>query len=434
MQPDIALSQNLPLRWLYVDFNSYFASIEQQMNPALRGRPVIVVPVDTDSTCAIAASYEAKALGIRTNTPVYEAKRMCPGLICVVGDHKHYVHYHHLILQEIGNHIPVSAVCSIDEVACHLMDNENSDERVTGIAHSIKAGLARNVGEYIKCSVGVAPNRFLAKVATDMQKPDGLTILHHGDLPQRLYGLKLRDIPGIGHNMEHRILMAGINDVPTLLSLSVAQMRRIWGGVWGERMWFWLRGVELPELETHRSTVGHSHVMAPELRMPGRARYVARRLTMKAAARLRRMEYYARELTFSARFENGFRVEGSEKCFRAQDSVTFLHMLERIWQGALEYAGDRDRGGNMRIRKLSMALHGLVKAEIAQQPELIPVLQENEMQERARAERMSQALDRINHRFGKDSVTLGMMPAASRNFSGTKVAFNRIPDAEEFLE
>lgn len=428
------LSQSLPLRWLYVDFNSYFASVEQQMNPALRGKPVIVVPVDTDATCAIAASYEAKAMGIKTNTPVYEAKRMCPGLVCVVGDHKHYVHYHHQILKEVENHIPVKAVCSIDEVACYLMDNENSDERATEIAHSIKAGLARNVGEYIKCSVGVAPNRFLAKVATDMKKPDGLTILHQEDLPQRLYGLKLRDIPGIGHNMEKRILMAGINNMRALLALSVKEMRKIWGGVWGERMWFWLRGVDLPELETHRSTVGHSHVMAPELRMPERARYVARRLTMKAASRLRRMGYYAQTLTFSARFENGFRVEGSESCFRAQDSVTFLHMLERIWQSALEYASDKGRGGDMRIKKVSMALHGLVEAEVAEQPELIPALQEQESKERARAERMSQALDRINHRFGKDSVTMGMMPEASRNFSGTKVAFTRIPDIEEFVE
>ncbi len=428
------LQQQLPLRWLYVDFNSYFASVEQQMNPALRGKPVIVVPVDTDATCAIAASYEAKARGIKTNTPVYEAKRMCPGLICVVGDHKHYVHYHHQLIKEIENHIHVSAVCSIDEMACYLMDNENSDKRASEIAASIKKGIARNVGDYIKCSVGVAPNKFLAKVATDMQKPDGLTILHQDDLPHKLYGLKLKDIPGIGRNMEHRILMAGINDVRTLLSLSASEMRKIWGGVWGERMWFWLRGVDLPEIETHRSSVGHSHVMAPELRMPERARYVARRLTMKATARLRRMGYYAQTLTFSARFENGLRVEGSEHCFRAQDSITFLHMLERIWQACMNFAAERGRGGNMRMRKVSMALHGLVAEDVARQPELIPALQEDEMYERERSERMSKALDHINHRFGKDSVTLGMMPAASRSFSGTKVAFTRIPDMEEFIE
>lgn len=129
------------LRWLYVDFNSYFASVEQELDPRLRGKPVAVVPVQTDSTCAIAASYEAKAYGIRTGTPVHEAKAICPGLICVLAQHEKYVDYHHRILKEMENHIPVTAVCSIDEVACRLMDNENSVERSSHIPRSIKRGL-----------------------------------------------------------------------------------------------------------------------------------------------------------------------------------------------------------------------------------------------------------------------------------------------------
>lgn len=423
----ITLPENLPLRWLYVDFNSYFASVEQQLNPALRGKPVAVVPVETDATSAIAASYEAKAFGVKTGTPIYEAKRKCPGLICVLANHEHYVAYHHRIREEVERHIPVSAVCSIDEVACRLMDNENSRERASAIALSIKAGLARNVGEYVRCSIGIAPNKYLAKVATDLHKPDGLTVLATQDIAQRLPGLKLRDLPGVGHNMEHRILMAGINSVEQLLTLDASQMRKIWGSVWGERMWFFLRGVDLPELETHRSTIGHSHVMAPELRDPARARYVARRLTLKAASRLRRMGYYASMLTFAARLENGQRLEGAEHCFRAQDSMTFITLLDRIWHRIVR------RSGQARIKKVSMALHGLVPAD-ALQPELLPTLEKAEMEKRARAENMSRALDKINHRFGRDSVTLGMMPQQGRSFSGTKIAFTRIPDMEEFQE
>ncbi|WP_222872691.1 hypothetical protein [Hankyongella ginsenosidimutans] len=164
------------LRWLYVDFNSYFASVEQQEQPRLRGRPVAVVPVDTDFTSAIAASYEAKAYGVRTGTMIRDAKRMCPGLICVPARHDLYVDYHHRALAEIERHIPVTAVCSIDEAACRLMDNEAPADVAIGIARSIKRGLAANVGEYVRCSIGIAPNRYLAKVATDLQKPDGLTL------------------------------------------------------------------------------------------------------------------------------------------------------------------------------------------------------------------------------------------------------------------
>src|SRR5277367_3316345 len=119
------------LRWPYVDFNSYFASVEQQLDPRLRGKPVAVVPVETDATCAIAASYEAKAFGVKTGTMIYEAKKMCPGLICVLGKHEHYVEFHERILDEIDHHIPVTDVCSIDEMACSLMNNERSLERVT---------------------------------------------------------------------------------------------------------------------------------------------------------------------------------------------------------------------------------------------------------------------------------------------------------------
>jgi DNA polymerase-4 len=278
------------LRWLYVDFNSYFASVEQQLNPRLRGKPVAVIPVETDSTCAIAASYEAKAFGVKTGTPIYEAKKMCPGLICVLAGHEHYVEFHERILDEIDRHIPVTAVCSIDEMACSLMRNERSTERVTAIAHSIKAGIAKNIGEYVRCSIGVASSKYLAKVATDMQKPDGLTILRTEDLPSRLFELKLRDLPGIGHNMERRINAAGIFDMQALMKLQPKHMRAVWGSIWGEKMWYYLRGYDLPDEATSRSSVGHSHVLSPDMRPPAQAYQIARRLTMKAVARLRRME------------------------------------------------------------------------------------------------------------------------------------------------
>jgi DNA polymerase-4 len=415
------------LRWLYVDFNSYFASVEQQLNPALRGKPVAVVPVETDATCAIAASYEAKAFGIKTGTPIYEAKQRCPNLICVLARHEHYVEFHQRILEEIDHHIPVSAVCSIDEMACRLMSNEASPARVREIAASIKAGLARNIGEYVRCSIGAAPNRYLAKVATDLQKPDGLTLLMPEDIPSRLFTLRLNDLPGIGRNMEKRLWMAGISDVETLWKYNAAHLRKVWGSIWGEKMWYLLRGVEVPEEETQRRTIGHSHVLAPELRTPDKAKFVARRLLLKAASRLRRMGYCASTLSLSVRVENGGRLAGEMRCYRAQDSLTFLHMLDEMWTAL------QKETGRARLKKVSITLHGL-SPEGELQPELFAPLPEPEMQRRARAEKLSHALDKINHRFGRDSVLVGMLPSQGRSFSGTKIAFTRIPDVEEFLE
>jgi DNA polymerase IV len=417
----------LSLRWLYVDFNSYFASVEQQLRPALRGKPIAVVPVETDSTCAIAASYEAKAFGVKTGTPIYEARRLCPGLTCVLARHERYVEFHHGLIEEIERHIPVTAVCSIDEVACRLMDNEISVERSTEIARSIKSGIAKTIGPYMRCSIGIAPNRYLAKVGTELQKPDGLVVLRAEDLPQKLFSLKLRDLPGVGANIERRIQKAGIADLPSLFALNPQQMRTIWGSIWGEKLWYLLRGMELPDEITTRRSIGHSHVMAPELRDPIKAKDVARRLTLKAASRLRRMEYYAGAMSFSVRLENDTRVHAEERFYRAQDNKTLLDLFDKLWIQALR----QSRG--VRIRKVSVTLSDLVAATDLQ-PDLLANLPDVDLAARSKSERLSRAMDTINHRFGRDSILIGMTPSQGQSFSGTKIAFTRIPDEDEFLE
>src|SRR5271156_982759 len=417
----------LSLRWLYVDFNSYFASVEQQLRPELRGKPIAVVPVETDSTCAIAASYEAKAFGVKTGTPIYEAKRLCPGIVCVLARHERYIEFHHRLIEEIERHIPVTAVCSIDEVVCRLMDNEISVERSTEIAQSIKRGIAKTIGPYMRCSIGIAPNRYLAKVGTELQKPDGLVMLRAKDLPQKLFSLKLRDLPGVGANIGHRIQTAGIADLPSLFALNPQQMRTIWGSVWGEKLWYLLRGMELPDEVTARRSIGHSHVMAPELRDPIKAKDVARRLTLKAASRLRRREYYAGAMSFSARLENDTRVHAEERFYRAQDNKTLLDLLDKLWTQALR----QSRG--VRIRKVSVTLSDLVAATNLQS-DLFATLPDADLVARGKSERLSRAMDTINHRFGRDSILVGMTPSQGQSFSGTKIAFTRIPDEDEFLE
>lgn len=414
------------LRWLYVDFNSYFASVEQQLNPALRGRPVIVVPVASDSTCAIAASYEAKAYGIKTGTAVYEAKKMCPDLICVMGHHDVYTQFHEKLLTEIEQHIHVDAVCSIDEAACRLMNNETTPARVTEIARNIKNGIAKNVGEYIRCSIGVAPNKYLAKVATDLQKPDGFTILHPDDLPQRLFGLSLRDLPGIGHNMEKRLRQQGITSVEQIFTYPPKHLRAVWGSIWGEKMWYLLRGIELPEEKNDRRSIGHSHVLAPEFRLPDQAYQVAKRLTIKCASRLRRMAYHAEHISLSVRIENGPRLAAALSVEAADDNFSFLSLLEALWAAMLQETGQQ------RIKKVSVTLSNLVEnTQLHHQGDLFAAPATAVQQKHST---LSAAMDRLNKKFGKDTVSLGMLPAQGRSFSGTKIAFTRIPDMEEFLE
>ena len=118
------LNNEMILNWLYLDVNSYFASVEQQLQPKLQNKPVAIVPTMTDATCAIAASYEAKAYGVKTGTMIYEAKKLCPEIICVQANHENYVMYHHKILAEIDKYIPIEIISSIDEVACKLIGSQ----------------------------------------------------------------------------------------------------------------------------------------------------------------------------------------------------------------------------------------------------------------------------------------------------------------------
>ena len=177
---------NKNLKWLYLDFNSYFATIEQQINPSLRNRPIVIVPSITDYTCAIAASYEAKKNGIKTGTMVIEAKKLCPDIICIQAKHEKYIAYHHKLISEINRYIPIESICSIDEVACKLIGKERNPKNAISLAISIKSGIKKNVGDYINCSIGISINKFLAKTASNLKKPNGLKILFKDNLPHKI--------------------------------------------------------------------------------------------------------------------------------------------------------------------------------------------------------------------------------------------------------
>ena len=414
------------VQWLFLDMNSYFASVEQQLNPDFRGRPLIVVPADTDATCAIAASYEAKAFGIKTGTPVYEAKRRCRDLQVIVARHDHYVTYHHRILEEIDRHIPVDTVASIDEMACRLGPDEQSIDAAIALALRIKEGMRRNVGEYIRCSVGLSTNRFLAKVATDLQKPDGLVVLESSAIPRELNHLPLKALPGIGPGNYLRLIQANVTTLEDLWKVPPKHLRQIWGSVAGERFWYALHGQELEDAPTQRSTVGHSHVLSPEWRPPRMAGYVARRLLLKAASRLRRMNLFATHVHVSLRSENGRRLHLDRTFPPASDNTALLREMLALWEQLVA------ENGYHFIKKISITLHGLTNNQHYQYDMFSAppdVGKANEKHGKA-----SRVMDALNAKFGRDTVVMGGLPKRNLLFSGTKVAFSRIPDKAEFHE
>ncbi|MGK2951443.1 MAG: DNA polymerase Y family protein, partial [Thiobacillus sp.] len=283
----------MSLHSLYVDLNSFFASAEQQLRPELRGKPVGVLPVMADTTCCIAASIDAKRFGIKTGTPVWQARKLCKDIVFVQARPAAYVELHHRIVAAVESCTPVGAVLSIDEMACDLMGSEREEANAVKLGRQIKQAIYDQVGEVLHSSVGIGPNRFLAKTASNMQKPDGLVVIRQEELPQRLYGLKLGALTGIGRAMEPRLNQLGIHSVEQLCSARKDTLRHAWGGIEGERFYAKLRGEVSAATATQRSSVGHSHVLAPELRDPDSALAVLYRLLHKTAMRLRHYGYCA---------------------------------------------------------------------------------------------------------------------------------------------
>ena len=421
------------VKWLFLDLNSYFASVEQQENPEIRGKPVAVIPSQTDYTCAIAASYEAKAYGIKTGTIIRDAKQMCPNLICVPARHDIYVQYHNRIIEEIIKHTPINKIWSIDELSSRLPPNKRNRTSAEQISHNIKQGLWDNIGSAINCSIGVAPNSLLAKIAGNMQKPNGFTYLPQEELPGRLLDLKLTDITGIGKNMDARLRRARIMSIQDLWNISPKHARKIWGSVQGERMWYWLHGYDFEEPQVERNTmIGHSRVLDPNLRSPEKTRLMARRLLTKATYRLRRKDYFASTLVLGVRLIDGRKWRREIKLPNpAQDPFTFLEYLEALWHHMIIETQTNPTSRARTFKKVSTLLMSLRHAEEITGDMMVERYKEK-LETLQKRENLANALDHLQKKYEKETVTLGTPPKTLAGYVGTKIAFSRVPETEEF--
>ena len=420
--------------FLHIDLNSFFASVEQQLHPEYRGRPVAVVPTQADTTCCIAASYEAKALGIKTGTQVGEAKRICPEIVLIEGNHSDYAKYSQRIAEAVERCCPVAHTPSIDEVVCQLMGREQEPARARRIALDIKQSIYKHAGEALRCSIGMAPNRYLSKIASDMQKPDGLIGLLPSQMPRAIAHLELRDLPGVGARTEARLNAKGIHTMAQLLALDRAGMHALWDSVWGDRLYHWLRGAETGDDGATVTTgvqksLGHSHVMAPQYRTPEGAWAVAHKLLHKAAMRLRMERFYAGSMGVTIRYAlsreqaagiktkkhfSGLRHSGwgmEARFSPCQDTLTLLGVLRGVW-------AKRPEGTEFaRPFFVGVTMHNLIP--------------ESEFQgslfgdEDNRAE-LAATMDKLNLKYGHSTLHFaGMLPA--KESAPTRIAFTQIP-------
>jgi len=420
--PSFSEGQFPTVDWLFLDLNSYFASVEQQDQESLRGRPVGVVAVETDSTCCLAASYEAKAYGVKTGTSVKDAKVLCPHINIVAARPKLYVEYQQKIIKAMEEHLPIYKAFSVDEMGCHLMGRERFLPNATTLGYRIKQSL-RNLGVALRCSIGLGPNCYLAKTAADLCKPDGLTILLKKDLPHALHCMKLRDVVGISHAMERRLNNHNITTVEQLCKLTSEQMRNIWGSVQGETMWYWLHGEDWKEKpDSPRKSVGKQHVLAPKYRTREQAYLVGLKLLTNAATKLRRLNMWARGIGVTVAFSHLFREIKNESkssgwnahrnISACRDTMTLQDHFRGLW---------KDCPANTPVH-VGVWLYDLIPDE----------LHTLGFFDDPKRDTVSNTVDEINKRFRQQHLVYFGGLHGLGDAAPTRIPFFSVPDLEDF--
>jgi DNA polymerase IV len=411
---------------LYLDFDGFFASVEQQCHPALRGKPVGVVPfAEATRTCVIACSREAKLFGVTNVMAIPEAKEICPEIILVPQSPDLYRRAHNALLSEIATVVPIDAVKSIDELTCRVTLSQRADPLALGI--QIKDRLKKHIGPYITCSIGFAANRQLAKMAckagkrSDGHYGDGNCIWHPRDMPGPLLKLALQDVPGIGARMELRLMRAGIRSMADLLALQPKHMRKIWRSVTGERLCYALHGYDVQTPPSERGMYGHGRVLPPDHRALEDARNASRLLIVKAARRMRRDGWNAGRIWLHLEMweSNAFR---SAWLPAVRDDKIILSTLGNLW-GELQKTLPR----RARVFCVSVTLVEITRANERQLDMLL-----NDDKERRKAEAITDAIDKVNTKYGRTLVSIGPWVAPPGGYAGGKISYVRIPRAEDF--
>lgn len=246
-------------RIIHLDINSCFATIEQQANPKLRNKPIAVAAYTTNSGCILAASVDAKKLGIKTGMRVFEAKQICPRLTVLTPDPPKYRFVHKKILKILKNYSDKVIPKSIDEFVFKVQVSGSMQH----VAREIKQRIKDEVGEYITVSIGISTNTYLAKIASNLIKPDGLSEININNFREVFSKLKLTDLTGIKKGNGARLKLYGINTVNEFYDAPVWKLKLAFGGIGGLYWHTRLHGFEVDNFKSIRKTYGNSYAPPP---------------------------------------------------------------------------------------------------------------------------------------------------------------------------
>jgi len=373
---------------MHIDMNAYFASVEQQSNPALRGKPVAVTGSGA-RTIITTASYEARAFGVKTGMPVGMAKRICPQLILVVGNNRKYTDTAAGIVKIFREFTPLVEVFSIDEAFLDVSGSLTLYGSAERIAMLIKAQIKHRYG--LTCSVGIAPNKLLAKLASEMQKPDGLTRIAADKVDEVLETMPVGELCGIGRKTRQQLELLGITTCGELGRFPLGVLRKRFGIV-GARLQAMGRGLDdapvIPAAEEEEvKSVGHSTTLPRDIDDPQEIRSWLLRLSEMVGQRARRYRMAGRTVTLTVRYADfttfSVRHTGSD----------WLSHSDAVYRAAVTLLDGLTLAQPVRLL-------GVTLSSLRQEVQQYSLFEEDR-----RAQQVAEAVDTVNSRYGGFAVT-----------------------------
>ena len=377
---------------LHIDMDAFFISVEQRDNPSLKGKPAAVCG-SLSRSVVTSATYEARPYGIRAGMPIQEAKRKCPQLILVEGDHSKYTETAARIFSILKDYTPILEIASIDEAYLDITQSQSLFKSPLHIAQSIKDRIREK--EALTCSIGVAPNKLLAKLGSRLKKPDGLTVLQEEEMGRILEELPAGKLHGIGPKLEEELKSMGILTCGQLGRTPIPLLTKRFGVI-GERLhemglgWDESPVVSLDEAEDAKS-ISHSVTLEKDSSDPILLRKVLLQLSERVSRRMRRDSFYGRRVTLTVRYSDFYTIS------KQKTLSQWINSGNEIFHQAIEVFESIPHPKPIRLLGVGMSF---LKKEWCQL---------DLFEKREKKDKLLGAMDRVNERFGDWTLTWGSL-------------------------
>jgi DNA polymerase IV len=403
---------------MYVDMNSFFASCEQQDNEELRGKPVGVCPFASPHAAVIAPSVEAKRYGVKTGMRLHECRALCPDIIPVSARPHRYRWYHIEIMKVLHSYCDDVMAKSIDEAVINLTSYRLVYKDLKALAVRIKEDIRQACGEVIKCSIGIAPNSFLAKLGTELQKPDGLVQLTPENIDEHLKRLKLTDLPGIAKANEKRLHMIGIKNPYEMRHASPAILRKAFGGIVGH---YWHCRLNFMEVDLYENDYRAMSATRSVSRVQRESKQALEGLFISLCTRLEqrmvKQGVFCREVSFFIKYQDLTRWDTHIRfTYPVQDAMDLRHYIEDKMT-EFEQA-HRTEMFNRQTEHIGVVVSKFIKSE-----QVSYTLFDNKMKQ----DKLRLVMYHIKDRYGKDIVRKACETVAPNEFKDA-IGFGSVKD------